>query len=59
MERDELVRQLTEAGNKFDGHVTNGSITAQMEVLDKAWYNVNTDRIYAAATELIAEMNKA
>jgi hypothetical protein len=25
---------LTEAGNKFDGHVTNGSLDAQMKVLE-------------------------
>ncbi len=35
MTRDELIDGLTVAGNKFDGHVTNGSIQEQMKVLDQ------------------------
>jgi len=30
---EQLREQLTEAGNKFDGHVTNGSIAAQLKLV--------------------------
>ena len=30
---EQLREQLTEAGSKFDGHVTNGSIAAQLKIV--------------------------
>lgn len=39
--REEIIEQLTVAGNKESGHVTNGSVAAQADVvtiqLDKAY----------------------
>lgn len=35
MTRDELKDALSRAGITFDGHVTNGSIAAQMDVIDR------------------------
>lgn len=32
--RDELREELTKAGRSFDGRVTNGSLAAQMRVLE-------------------------
>jgi hypothetical protein len=36
MNLQELENQLLEAGMKFDGHVTNGSMAAQMKIVKKA-----------------------
>lgn len=30
---EQLREQLTEAGSKFDGHVTHGSIAAQLKIV--------------------------
>ena len=35
MIREQFIEKLTEAGNKFDGHVTNGSVTAMMEIIEE------------------------
>jgi len=34
MTRDELIEALTVAGEKYDGHVTHGSVAEQMKVVD-------------------------
>jgi hypothetical protein len=54
---EELKQALTDAGNKYDGHVTNGSLAAQLTIIEKRFYVDNTDLIYEAARELIAKMD--
>lgn len=34
---NELIEALTIAGNKFDGHVTRGSLNAMIEVIEEAY----------------------
>ena len=33
--RETLKDKLTEAGNKFDGHVTHGSLEEQLKIIDE------------------------
>ena len=37
MKIEEFVEKLAEAGTKFDGHVTHGSLTEQMKIITEYW----------------------
>lgn len=56
MTRDEFIDKLTEAGMTFDGHVTNGSIQAQMAFLESVIpsmpYGLNVDDWHNKLDEL-------
>lgn len=43
LDREKLKEELTAAGNKFDGHVTAGSLNAQLVILEHYLLEITKD----------------
>jgi hypothetical protein len=51
MTREELKEALSQAGSTFDGHVTNGSIEAQMQVIEECFRLFESKEAAAAGVQ--------